>query len=151
MHYNGLVYQLVSNPGDGPRNFFSVSLVISVKAVCEENEEREGETGHSSPDHPWPVHQHVQFLDFSRVLIPHCSPKSNHLLSENVKINSLDSGPSGRLWALRVSFEMTGKTIAKKSEVATKKLNIFVFFPKILFCEYFLLNLGWMRYSQPTL
>ena len=81
--YSARTYQFVHKVGDGSWNANSVFLV-RVNAVCEENEEWEGETGHSSPNHPWPVHQHIQSSDFIRVTVPHCSPKSNHLLVANV-------------------------------------------------------------------
>ena len=80
-----MVYQFVSKVGDGSWNEFRV-LQINFKAVCEENEESEGEAGHSSPNHPWPVHPHVQSSDFIRVKVPHCPPKSKHLLRASVKI-----------------------------------------------------------------
>ena len=72
--------------GNGSWNLLRVFLSSqSVKAVCEEYEECESEAWHSSPNHPWSVHQHIQSSDFRRIKVTHCTRKSNHLLRGNVR------------------------------------------------------------------
>ena len=85
-----MIYHLVHNVGDGSWNLLRF-FPVSFKVICEENEEWEGEGGHSFPDHPGPVHQHIQSSDFIRVIVLHSSPKSNHLLRANVNISPINS------------------------------------------------------------
>ena len=74
-----MIYQLVHKVGDGSWNLSSV-INVGIKGLFEEDEEREGEAGHPSPDHPWPVHQQILSWELIHVVVPHCSIKSNNLV-----------------------------------------------------------------------
>ena len=80
-----MFYQLGTQPGYGSKSLHRVFLKSKSVKVVEEYEEWESEAEHSSPNHSWPVHQHIQTSDSSRITVQHCSAQSIHLLRGNVR------------------------------------------------------------------